>query len=285
MTLNKEHASTLTFWGVRGSIPAPGLSTITFGGNTSCVSIEHKDTILIFDAGSGIRRLGNHLMRREDLPAVNGNLFVTHTHWDHIQGLPFFAPVYMEKNRFSIHGEKRDIRPLPELLEDQMQAPYFPIGMTDAFDAHISFHEFSLGDSIDIAPDIRVVPFRTRHPNLCVGYVAELGDTRIAYVPDHEHPLDELDANVLKHVSGVDILIHDSQYSRREISSGKAGWGHSAWEDVVDLAVRAEVGELYMFHHDPDANDDRLNERQFMAQKMFSKTFAAREGLKIPLCS
>ena len=274
---------TITFWGVRGSIPAPGLKTITFGGNTSCVSVEYKNSILIFDAGSGIRQLGNHLMQRDDLPTIKGNLFISHTHWDHIQGLPFFAPVYMQKNRFSIYGERRKRFRLPELLEDQMQDPYFPIGMEEAFEAHISFNEFQLGETVVIAEDIRVTSFRLVHPNLCVGYIAELGDLRIAYVPDHEHPVGELDTIVLRHVSGCNVLIHDAQFNRAELRAGKAGWGHSAWEDAVECAKEAKVDQLFLFHHDPDASDEALNERQFIAQQMFPNAFVAREGLKVPL--
>ena len=139
------------------------------------MSIEYGDSILIFDAGSGIRQLGNHLMAREDLPAIKGNLFISHTHWDHIQGLPFFAPVYLQENRFEIHGEQRKRFRLPELLEDQMQAPYFPVGMEEAFEAQISFNEFQLGSSISVKPNVTVTPFRLAHPNICVGYVAQLG--------------------------------------------------------------------------------------------------------------
>jgi len=118
-------AGTLTFWGVCGSIPAPGLHTITFGGNTSCVSVEYREHVIIFDAGSGLRQLGLYLLAR-DTPPITGSLFLTHTHWDHIQGLPFFTPAFTPENRFVIYGEARPRYPLVELMEDQIQHPFFP---------------------------------------------------------------------------------------------------------------------------------------------------------------
>jgi phosphoribosyl 1,2-cyclic phosphodiesterase len=245
--------------------------------------VEHEDCILIFDAGSGIRQLGEYLMAREDLPRIKGNLFITHTHWDHIQGLPFFVPAYMEENRFSIYGEHREKSPLTELLEDQMQAPYFPVKMGEAFDAQTSFHDFQVGETIAVMAGIDVVPFRTVHPNLCVGYLARLGDYRVAYVPDHEHRTGKIDANVLKHVKDADVLIHDAHFTREELEKGKSGWGHSAWEDAVALAIEANVKKLFLFHHAPEATDEVLNERQFLAQQIFPDAFVAREGLKVPL--
>jgi phosphoribosyl 1,2-cyclic phosphodiesterase len=279
-----EAAGTLTFWGVRGSIPAPGLHTITFGGNTSCVSVEYREHVIIFDAGSGLRQLGLALMAREK-PPITGTLFLTHTHWDHIQGLPFFTPAYTRENRFVIYGEARPRYPLVELMEDQIQHPFFPVEMQDLFRAQIDFRELVCGDTVEIHPQIHVTAFRLTHPNAALGYVLQLDEMRIAYVTDHEHALEQLSPAVLEAVRGVDVLIHDAQYSRDELRHGKQGWGHSAWEDVVHLAQEAQVTQLFLFHHDPGATDEHLNERQFLAQQIFPQTFVAREGLKIPLHS
>ena len=274
---------TLTFWGVRGSIPAPGLHTVTFGGNTSCVSVEYGEHVVIFDAGSGLRRLGLYLQTRDAPPPITGNLFLTHTHWDHIQGLPFFTPAFAPENRFVIYGEARRRYPLVELMEDQIQHPFFPVEMPDLFRAHIDFRELVSGDTVEIAPQIRVTAVRLTHPNAALGYVLQLEAQRIAYITDHEHPLEQRSPAVREAVTGVDLLIHDAQYSRAEIRTGKQGWGHSAWEDVVDLALEAQVGQLFLYHHDPEATDEQLNERQFLAQQCFPQTFVAREGLKLPL--
>jgi phosphoribosyl 1,2-cyclic phosphodiesterase len=277
-------AGTLTFWGVRGSIPAPGLHTITFGGNTSCVSVEYREHVIIFDAGTGLRQLGLALLAREK-PPITGSLFLTHTHWDHIQGLPFFTPAFTPENHFVIYGEARPRYALDELMADQIQQPFFPVEMHDLFRAQIDFRELASGDTVELYPQIRVTAFRLTHPNAALGYVLQLAETRVAYVTDHEHALEQLSPTVLEAVRGVDVLIHDAQYSRDELRQGKQGWGHSAWEDVVHLAQAAQVHQLFLFHHDPAATDEHLNERQFLAQQLFPQTFVAREGLKIPLHS
>ena len=276
---------TLTFWGVRGSIPAPGLHTVTFGGNTSCVSVEYGEHVVIFDAGSGLRRLGLYLLARPASPPITGSLFLTHTHWDHIQGLPFFTPAFAPENQFVIYGEARRRYPLVELMEEQIQHPFFPVEMQDLFRAHINFRELESGETVELAAPLRVTAVRLTHPNAALGYVLQLDALRVAYITDHEHPLEQLSPQVLEAVRGVDLLIHDAQYSRDEIRNGKQGWGHSAWEDVVHLALEAQVKQLFLFHHDPEATDEHLNERQFLAQQRFPPTFVAREGLKIPLHS
>jgi phosphoribosyl 1,2-cyclic phosphodiesterase len=273
----------LTFWGVRGSIPSPGIQTITFGGNTSCVSVEYEDYIFIFDAGSGIRKLGQHLIEREDIHIIKGSIFLSHMHWDHLQGLPFFTPAFSEENQFTVYGEGRHKLSLPKILEDQMQVPYFPVDMDTLFQAQIKFREVEPKQVVQIEDDITATPFRLTHPNAALGYLLQIQKTRIAYVSDHEHKTGKLSQSVLEMVRGVDVLIHDSQYSREELVKGKRRWGHSAWEDVVDLALESQVKQLFLFHHDPDATDEQLNERQFLAQQLFPNTAVAREGLRVPL--
>lgn len=273
----------VTFWGVRGSIASPGLHTVVFGGNTSCVSIETQDHILILDAGSGLRELGQHLRKRNELKGIAGSIFLSHMHWDHIQGLPFFVPARAQENQFTIYGERKYQRSLAQILAGQMQAPYFPVAMDTIFRAHIKFHEVEAKRSVEVYPDLFVTPFRLTHPDGALGYLLQIAGRRIAYVTDHEHNIGQLSANVLEMVLGVDLLIHDAQYSREELANGKRGWGHSAWEDVVELAIAAHVEQLLLFHHDPEATDEVLNERQFLAQEKFPHTTIAREGLKIPL--
>lgn len=278
-----SQSGTLTFWGVRGSIASPGVHTVVFGGNTSCVSVEYQDHVVIFDAGTGLRKLGHHLMTRGDIDTVHGSLFLTHTHWDHIQGLPFFVPAIAPGNHFTIYGEGKRKYSLFQLIEEQLQYPFFPVEMEDLYQANINFHEMGSNETVEISPHVAIKSFRLRHPNAALGYTLRLGDFRIAYVTDHEHEVETLFPTVLQECSGVDILIHDAQYDREELRKHKRGWGHSAWEDVVQLAIEANVQQLFLFHHDPEMTDDQLNERQFMAQQIFPQTFVAREGQKIPL--
>ncbi|KPA12103.1 beta-lactamase [Candidatus Magnetomorum sp. HK-1] len=206
---------------------------------------------MIFDAGTGLRKFGQALIDIENLETIKGSLFLSHTHWDHIQGLPFFLPTFLKDNRFIIYGERKKGISLEEILAEQMQGPFFPLEM-DAFQADIDFHEVETNKKIEIREDIHVTPFRLTHPNAAIGYLLQIEDIRLAYVTDHEHKVHQLSTNVLEMVQGVDVLIHDAQYSRKEIENGKKGWGHSAWEDVIDLAIDAKVGQLFLYHHDPE---------------------------------
>lgn len=273
--------TTLTFWGVRGSIPACGPETVRYGGNTSCVSIEHEDCLIILDAGTGIRKLGTHLLRRAHLGGIKGNILLTHEHWDHIQGLPFFAPAFSPENRFVIYGERKRL-PLAEIIRDQMQEPYFPIEM-DAFQAGISFVEVGPGDELQLDDEIRMTAHRLNHPNEALGYLLNIAGKRVAYVTDHEHEPGQLSQTVLEMARGVDVLIHDAQFSRERLQSDRRGWGHSAWEDVVDLAIEARVHRLFLFHHDPDATDEELDDRLRQVQERFLRAEPAREEVALSL--
>ncbi len=269
----------LTFWGCRGSIPTPGPDTVIFGGNTSCISIEYDRYLLIFDAGTGIRALGHYLTTRADLVNLQIRIFLSHTHWDHIQGLPFFIP----GTRFTIYGERKEGRLLADVLTVQMQTPFFPASMERVFEVPIQFQEVFSYQPLRIEKDITITPFRLNHPNGAVGYRICIAGVRIAYVTDHEHPIGHFAPDVLAAVRGVDVLIHDAQYSRAELTQGKQGWGHSAWEDVVNLARAAQVQQLILFHHDPSCADDRLMQRESIAQHLFPSTRIAREMMQLQL--
>ncbi len=271
--------ATMTFWGVRGSIAACGPEMIRHGGNTSCVSIEHGDCLVILDAGTGIRQLGNHLLSQNRPGGVEASILLSHEHWDHIQGLPFFAPAFSAGHRLVIYGEPKN-RSLEELIRNQMQAPYFPIGL-DTFEASIRFVDVGPGQEIHLGEGVRATTHRLNHPNGALGYLLHVGGKRVAYVTDHEHEPGRLSPGVLEMARDADILVHDSQYSRDRLHRDRGGWGHSAWEDVVDLAIEAGVRTLFLFHHDPEATDEELDDRLARARERFSGADMAREGLTV----
>ncbi|MBI1839410.1 MAG: MBL fold metallo-hydrolase [Verrucomicrobia bacterium] len=258
-----ENALQVRFWGVRGSIPTPGRSTLRHGGNTSCVEVRWRKTLIALDAGTGIRMLGSRLGEEFRGRAIDLTLLLTHTHWDHIQGFPFFRPAYKAKNRITVlggHGTKRGIR---DLLNDQMESPFFPVGLRD------------LPSSISIRPlppspffigEIRVEAIRVNHPGFCVGYRLFTPERSIAYFPDNElakrlppqTPVRLTDERLREFIRGVDLLIMDTQYDRSSYAD-HAGWGHGCLDDVVRLATAAEARRLCLFHHDPEHDDAKID--------------------------
>jgi phosphoribosyl 1,2-cyclic phosphodiesterase len=288
----------LRFWGVRGSIPTPGPDTAFYGGNTSCVELNVDNHSIILDAGSGIRMLGMDLMARaaRAKEPLDMHLLISHTHWDHIQGLPFFVPAFIPNNRLHILGYSAVRHHLADVLAMQMEPTYFPISMDD-MPAHPDVHE--VDDHFELG-EVKVVAFFTNHPGRCAGFRFETRAGSVAYVSDNEinsegqathlprETAQHLHDRMVDTLHGVRILIHDAQYSRAEYKT-KVGWGHSAFEDVVEMAGEAGVEHLILFHHDPMRSDDGINKivkeaRALAAQKGFQMRIdAAREGMEIHL--
>ncbi len=266
----------LRFWGIRGSIPTPGPSTVIYGGNTSCVEVRADGELIILDAGSGLRELGTQLTREFSTRALSINLLLTHTHWDHIQGFPFFPPAYNNVNQVRVLGYEGSRKHLETTFAVQMDSPFFPIGLKQ-MPGHVAFEElnemdFNLGK-------VRVRAIFVNHPGVTVGYRLDFSTGSIVYVPDHEsyarmrlHPnkspeddgqtkdfaLREAEKFV-EFIRGADVLILDSQYTAEEYEA-HLGWGHSCFEDTVETAIIAEVRRLFLFHHDPGHNDDFVSE-------------------------
>lgn len=269
------------FWGVRGSIPVPGPTTLRVGGNTTCVSVETDDHIIVFDAGTGIRRLGQYLEQGRQ-SALKGCIFLSHYHWDHIQGLPFFAPAFRAENRFHLFGEKKGNGDLYDVLSEQMQIPYFPVPM-DAQEGMVTFNEIRLGDVVRVHTGLNVSTTRLNHPNGAVGFRLDAVDGSVCVITDHEHPEDRLEESVVAFAKGADILIHDAPYDPDEKRGPRKGWGHSSWEEAALTARTAEVGRLFLSHHDPDHTDGDLDEILVKARQVFADTDLAMESIHVEI--
>ncbi len=254
----------VTFWGTRGSIPTPGAHTARYGGNTSCVAVSGQpDQLVIFDAGSGIRPLGRELSRVANGP-LNLDILLSHTHWDHIQGLPFFQPLNTKGNSVRIFGAPQGGVPLERILDRQMDPVVFPVPLK-ALAADLKITEVGSG-SFEI-DGFRVEAFRLRHPGTTLGYklVPVSGGRTMAYVTDNElGPGGVYDVPVnwrdqfVRFLGGVDTLIHDGMYSEAMIES-RAGWGHSSPEQAVSLARDAGCRRLVLFHHEPEHDDGAID--------------------------
>ena len=251
----------LTFWGCRGTVPVPGPDTVRYGGNTACVSLTFPDEhLFVFDAGTGIRQLGAHLMASGK--KVNGTLLLSHPHWDHINFLPFFTPLFIPGNQFEVVGSRHDTISLEQLVANQMDGVHFPITPRE-FGSRISYRELGEG-TYSIGP-AQVSTMYLCHPGYCLGYRVEFGGRRICYVTDNElfpSDSDSYSATYCKalgdFVREADLLITDTSYFDEEYPK-KIGWGHSALSRVLEVATVAEVKELYLFHHVPEHTDKDID--------------------------
>jgi phosphoribosyl 1,2-cyclic phosphodiesterase len=265
------------FWGVRGSIPCPGPETVRYGGNTSCVEIRCGGHQLIFDGGTGLRELGNTLKRQNG--KIDADLFFTHTHFDHICGLPFFAPVYIKGSRVRLWAghllpQKLD---LETVLCGMMIAPLFPVPM-GLIAKQTECHDFRCGETLTPRPGVTLRTGPLNHPNGATGYRIEFDGRSVCYITDTEHRPGTLDQNILSLVAGTDIMIYDSTYTDDEYPS-HVDWGHSTWQEGVRLADAAAVKRLVVFHHDPSHDDAFMDRIAREAAAARPGTLVAAEGL------
>lgn len=287
MQAERPEGVTVRFWGVRGSIPAPGPETSRYGGNTACVEVRAAGELIILDAGSGIRSLG--LALRKKKRPVTGTLLISHAHWDHIQGLPFFLPAMIPGNRFRVYGSGD--RPIRSIFAGQMESPYFPVSLDDLPDT-LEFHE--LRDIPITIGGVTVRTLRLHHPGLTLGFRIEAAGRSVVYATDQEpHPAADsgepvLDAALIRFAAGADLLIGDAQYTPEEYCQ-HLGWGHSSMTDAVRLALAAGVRRLVLFHHDPERSDAALDHLLARARAEVVRRggvldcTAAAEGLEIKL--
>lgn len=249
---------TLRCRGVRGSIPSPGPDTVRYGGNTSCVEIRYDDVTLTLDAGSGIRSLGRDLVREG---VKDHALLLTHYHWDHIQGFPFFGPLHDRDSTVHVYGPGRRIDSLRELFERQMDPRFFPVPL-DSAAAELRFETVSEG-TLSIG-GATVHALRVKHPSHVLGYRVEVGGRSVCYVPDNEIEGEGYELGpdwrdrMVRFAGDADVLIHDAMYTEREYRE-RRGWGHSTFVQALRLAEEAGVGQLLFFHHDPERTDEALD--------------------------
>ena len=302
----------IKFWGVRGSIPSPGVDTVRYGGNTACLElyIEELDRLIIIDAGSGIRQLGNHLLdTHSDGTPIKAEIFLTHTHWDHIMGFPFFTPIYMPTSQFTIYGPVTyDEEPLKEVLSGQWTYRYFPVRHDD-LSSEVSYVNLKEGE-YDLGEGLKLKTKFLNHPLLCLGYRFEFMGRIFCTAYDTEpfrnlfccDPTDpnydaetasqgeeaaqEANGQIGQFVQGADLLIYDTMYTKEEYERSRIGWGHSYMEHAIDIAERNQVKRLSLFHHDIQRTDDQLDalaEKYCRPPGGDTEIFFAREGMVIDL--
>ncbi|MCL4263650.1 MAG: MBL fold metallo-hydrolase [Anaerolineae bacterium] len=272
----------IRFWGVRGTIPTPGPDTIKYGGNTSCVEVTTGDKqLIIIDAGSGIRHLGKELLKNTH-GRITASILISHTHWDHIQGFPFFSPIFGRNNRFVVVGKKRVGKQLEETMAGQFIEPYLPFSY-NSLPADLIVKEVGDHETLIIGDDTKVTVADLNHPGGCLGFRIESNGVVFVYCSDVSHYDDGFDQNLLKLAQDADLLVHDSHFGSLEERKRFSEYGHSSWIEAAQAAIEARVGCLALFHYSPDLTDAELDEIIIKAREVFPKTILTREGMEITL--
>jgi len=274
----------LVFWGVRGSTPTLDRDTWRYGGNTPCVEVVAPEgTRIILDCGTGLRTLGNRWAAAGDNP-IEAHVLVTHYHWDHIQGIPFFQPFYSAQNQFHFYSFRSDFLgqdSLRQVLEAQLARPYFPVDIS-VMSAARQFTEIAGGDQFEIGGAV-VTARWLNHPQGCLGYRIDTPAGSIVYATDNEPGKPELDESLRRLAEKADVFIYDAQYSPEQLASTRRGWGHSSWLEGVKVARETGARNLVLFHHDPDSSDRVVDGFLSAARQEFRPVWAATEGMAITL--
>lgn len=266
------------FRGVRGSFPVCLSTHYKFGGHTSCVEIHCGDDIVLLDAGTGIVSAGYSLVEQQK----KFNILLSHVHWDHIQGFPFFLPAYKDCVHITVMASHlKELGGLEKVFSMQMTEPYFPVPIS-SLRAQKEFQDFTCGDSFTLHDEIKITTNALNHPNKATGYRIEYEGHAVAYITDTEHNSKELDQNVLALIEGCDLVIYDSMYTDENFKH-HIGWGHSTWQEAIRLCDMANAKSVALFHHDPVNDDKKLDIIDSVARKAWSGAFVAREDMTIEI--
>ena len=269
------------FWGVRGSTPTPQAENMRYGGNTSCVEVRVGEQLYIFDCGTGFRVLAQQLRDEygeKKLP-LSAHVFISHFHWDHIQGIPFFRPLYdRADSQFLFHCSSRT-RSLKQVMDEQMASPYFPVNLSQ-MQAQQKFYDIDIG-RLNLEDGVQIQTSWLNHPQGCMGFRMETKDGVLVYATDNEPGDAAFDKSVRKLAEGADVLIYDAQYLPEEYAAEKHGWGHSHWREAVNVVMESGAKELVLFHHDPDHTDVVIDKIVHDARNYYPKVRAAAEGMEI----
>lgn len=270
----EDSAFFVKFWGVRGSIACPGPETVAYGGNTTCLEIRCGDELIIIDGGTGLRDLGAELARK----AISEiDLFFTHTHFDHVCGVPFFKPAYIGSTRVRFWaGHLPPDLSLKKVLCDMMMAPLFPVPI-NVF-AACQFLDFKVGTAMEVKPGVRLSTCPLNHPNGACGYRIDFAGKSICIITDTEHRVGQIDETIVDFVRGADVMIYDAMFTDEEYPKF-VGWGHSTWQEALRVADAAGVGQVVLFHHDPYHDDAVMDRIAAAAEAVRPGTLVAREGM------
>ncbi len=270
---------------MRGSTPTVDPGTWRYGGNTPCLELLTPDGFqIILDCGTGLRMLGSRAVAPNGDRPAETHILVTHYHWDHIQGIPFFSPLYSEKNHFNFYSFRSKYlgrNSLKQVFEAQMAMPYFPVDMS-AMNAKRKFQEIAGGATFRIGKN-KITTRWLNHPQGCLGYRIETSAGTVVYATDNEPGDKKLDNSLRELAAGADIFINDAQFTPEQLATGRRGWGHSTWKAGVDVAREVNATTLVLFHHDPDSNDRGVDTILRQAREEFDSVFAASEGMVITL--
>jgi phosphoribosyl 1,2-cyclic phosphodiesterase len=265
---------TVRFWGVRGSIACSGPRTARYGGNTSSLEVRCGDQILLFDAGTGIRYLGKTL----EGARLEGDIYFTHTHFDHVCGLPFFRPLFQPQSKFRLWaGHLRGAMTLKRVLAEFMMSPLFPVP-PEVFRATLEYRDFNAGETLQPGNGITLRTAPLNHPDGATGYRVEYDGRSFCYVTDTEHVPGSLDRTVLGLIAQADLVVYDSMYTDDEYRR-YVGWGHSTWQEGIRLCKQAGVKRMVVFHHDPDHDDEMLDGIAREVDQLLPGSVVAHEGL------
>jgi phosphoribosyl 1,2-cyclic phosphodiesterase len=278
--MSMQSALSVRFWGVRGTIPSPGPATVRYGGNTPCVEVRCGEHMIVLDAGTGLRVLGNTLMNPGS--AVDIDIFLSHCHIDHMEGLPYFSPAFVHGNHLRLWaGNLSPPCRLEGIVRKLISPPLFPIEV-EILKAAIEYHDFKAGEVLRPRPDVTIRTAALDHPDGATGYRIEHGGRSLAYITDTESRYKKYINNISSLARGADLVIFDCTYMEEELIS-RAGWGHSTWQQGLHIAAAAGAKSFCLFHHDPDRDDAALDRLAGEVAAARAGTIVAREGLVLDL--